>query len=89
MHNCASSLLQTLQSLVQQHPQIKNVFLLTDYPIEDENVPHSITFARVLNDDHREAMHYLLDNLGEQTGLKLTTLMQEIPCKLLFAPVCF
>ena len=82
---CAASLLETLKELAATHPDIKTVYLATDYPIEDLEsgrdglVAHSGTFARLITEDHHRAMRMFLNAFRKDQvgGLQLTTYERE------------
>lgn len=77
---CSQSLLQKILSLKQLHPEIKNVYLATDYPIEQLDsslgggggveeeegvVAHSGTFAKVVTESHHKAMRKFLKDFDK------------------------
>lgn len=78
---CIESLIVTLRKLAERLPQIKTVYLATDYPVGDLEsgreglVAHSGTFAKLLTEDHHRAMRKLLRAFGrdEVGGLQLQT----------------
>lgn len=90
---CAQSLIRKLVKLKQRYPEITNVYLATDYPIEDllaekksgssdtaaaRSVPHSGTFAKVVTEQHHKAFRRFLSDFERQAkGLRLTTFAQE------------
>ncbi|KAK4699251.1 hypothetical protein P7C70_g7013, partial [Phenoliferia sp. Uapishka_3] len=76
---CAASLLRKLALLKARYPEIRNVYLATDYPIEDpEGIAHSGTFAKVVTEQHHQAFRNFLKNFDRNTrGLKLTSFAKE------------
>ncbi|BGP23275.1 hypothetical protein Rt10032_c02g0977 [Rhodotorula toruloides] len=86
---CASSLVTKLLALKRQYPQLRNVYLATDYPIEaldpaafgETDVAHSGTFAKVVTPQHHAAMRRFLKDfrakLREEMELRLTTFSKE------------
>ena len=76
---CAASLLRKLALLKQRYPDIKNVYLATDYPIEDpDGVAHSGTFAKVVTEQHHAAFRAFLKSFPKEAkGLRLTTFARE------------
>ncbi|KAL8283998.1 hypothetical protein RQP46_005111 [Phenoliferia psychrophenolica] len=76
---CASSLLRKLALLHARYPEIKNVYLATDYPIEDPTgIAHSGTFAKVVTEQHHAAFRAFLKNFPKQAkGMRLTTFARE------------
>ncbi|GAA6038961.1 hypothetical protein JCM8097_000596 [Rhodosporidiobolus ruineniae] len=86
---CAQSLLGKLLALQSRHPELKTVYLATDYPIEALDpsfgdgaaVAHSGTFAKVVTEQHHAAMRRFLRNFERQAQgrLRLTTFAKELP----------
>lgn len=85
---CATALVDELARILdQQYPNIKTVYLATDYPIEDamqgkEGIAaHSGTFGKLITEEHHEAMHaFLMDfkrRLTRARGVRLTTFATE------------
>ncbi|KAI5480167.1 hypothetical protein MNV49_001493 [Pseudohyphozyma bogoriensis] len=87
---CAAGLIEKLQRLQKQYPEIKNVYLATDYPVESldttspnagEVVAHSGTFAKAMTDAHHAAFKKFLDQfsrkLGGAKGMRLTSFAKE------------
>lgn len=76
---CASSLLRKLSLLKSRYPSIKNVYLATDYPIEDPSgIAHSGTFAKVVTEQHHQAFRAFLKSFEKEAkGLSLTTFARE------------
>ncbi|BGP01249.1 hypothetical protein RTG_01238 [Rhodotorula toruloides ATCC 204091] len=86
---CASSLVTKLVALKRQYPQLRNVYLATDYPIEaldpaafgETEAAHSGTFAKVVTPQHHAAMRrFLKDSRAKLKGemeLRLTTFSKE------------
>lgn len=70
---CAQRLLETLEQLALEHPDIRTVYLATDYPLHGS--AHSGTFARLLTEDHHAAMRNFVAKLPK--GLRLTSYTQE------------
>ncbi|GAA5898147.1 uncharacterized protein JCM6883_000938 [Sporobolomyces salmoneus] len=71
---CSDSLLDKIFSLKRLYPEIQNVYLATDYPIEQIDpafatqggsggeVAHSGTFAKVITEQHHKVMRKFLKN---------------------------
>lgn len=63
---CASSLIRKLVLLKSRYPEITNVYLATDYPIEEleapgsGGTPHSGTFSKVVTEQHHTAFRAFL-----------------------------
>lgn len=86
---CASSLVQKLVALKRAYPQLRNVYLATDYPIEaldpaafgEADAAHSGTFAKVVTAQHHAAMRRFLKDfrskLRGEMDLRLTTFSKE------------
>ncbi|SCV71257.1 BQ2448_2845 [Microbotryum intermedium] len=81
---CAISLVHKLAQLKAQHPSIKNVYLATDYPIEDldskskTSVPHSGTYAKFVTKSHHKVFRrFLRDFTKSLPDLTLTTFAKE------------
>lgn len=82
---CASSLIRKLIKIKQMYPEITNVYLATDYPIEDlepgaagNSVAHSGTFAKVITEQHHTAMRAFLKEFAKKaTGMRLTSFAKE------------
>lgn len=63
---CASSLLRKLAQLKSKYPEMENVYLATDYPVEElegegaGGTPHSGTFSKVVTEQHHSAFRAFL-----------------------------
>lgn len=82
--DCSKQLHTAIRSFSTRYPDIGNVFLLTDYPLESDDHPHSLTLK--IDPLTREAMRYFLDHFDDSTQrigatgkLNLTTLTRELP----------
>ncbi|KAM0749524.1 hypothetical protein T439DRAFT_327213 [Meredithblackwellia eburnea MCA 4105] len=80
---CTDALLRTLEDLKRESPELKNVYVLTDYPLESlrqhkgEVVPHSGSYKRISVEAHK-GMKKMVDWFNrKKNGLKLTTWTQE------------
>lgn len=75
---CAASLLVALGQLAKEYPEIKTVYLATDYPFDDPLVAHSGTFSKVVTEQHHTAFRALLKGWGKDLkGLRLTSFERE------------
>ncbi|KAM0747233.1 hypothetical protein T439DRAFT_350076 [Meredithblackwellia eburnea MCA 4105] len=74
---CASSLVKKILAVKSKYPQIKNIYLATDYPIEDPSAAHSGTFAKVVTEQHHAAFRTFLKEVEKKLvkgkGMKLTS----------------
>jgi hypothetical protein len=70
---CATQLLATLDELAIEHPDIRTVYLATDYPLH--GAAHSGTFGKGLTEEHHAAMRDFVAKLPR--GLRLTSYAQE------------
>ncbi|GAA5998829.1 uncharacterized protein JCM10292_005730 [Rhodotorula paludigena] len=83
---CGSALISALRDIQRVHPEIKTVYLATDYPIEVLRQPgdegkitaHSGTMTKTLTPAHHVAMRNFLAKLeGEGDSMRITTFMEE------------
>ena len=84
---CGDALVARLVELTTLHPEIRTVYLATDYPLEDlQNgrdgvTAHSGTFGRLLTEEHHTAMARFLrsftKSLLEERGVRLTSFAGE------------
>lgn len=85
---CGAALVDKLVTLLtEEHPDIKTVYLATDYPIDDLRngrdgvAARSGTFGRLLTEEHHSAMSSFLQKfeteLTEARGIRLATLESE------------
>jgi hypothetical protein len=78
--SCSHELHAKIKEIGERYPDIKNVYFLTDFPMEGDSHPHSSTFKPV-SSQARAAMADFLDNFSDRTGgtIGLTTLVKELP----------
>ncbi|GAA6034083.1 hypothetical protein JCM8097_000684 [Rhodosporidiobolus ruineniae] len=85
---CGAALVSKLADVRAQHPEVKTLYLATDYPIEvlrdgggraEKATAHSGTMTKTLTPGHHAAMKDFLDALeGEGgAGLRLTSFLEE------------
>ena len=85
---CGDALIEKLLHLTsEQYPNIKTIYLATDYPLEDLDTgrdgvtAHSGTFTKLLNEEHHSAMQRFLKEFNKRLtiprGVNLTTLARE------------
>ncbi|KAM0790479.1 hypothetical protein ACM66B_003355 [Microbotryomycetes sp. NB124-2] len=81
---CGSALIDKLVKFKRQRPEIKTVYLATDYPLEGLGkdgkgkgtaVAHSGTMSKTLTDEHHDAMRTFLQQLDE-SGLEWTSFIE-------------
>lgn len=73
LSTCAQQLIATLQEISTAFPDIRTVYLATDYPLH--GTAHSGTFAKLVTEQHHEAMRKLMAGFPRQ--LRLTSYAQE------------
>ena len=75
---CVDSLFVQLASIQARFPAVKNVYLATDYPLDEGATPRSGTMAKVITAQHHSAFKRLLATFADRLpGLRLTTFSKE------------
>lgn len=83
---CSSALTKKLQRLQGEYPEIRTVYLATDYPIEaigekdglaKGSNTHSGTFRKVSDEHHRAFRNFVRDFERGLKGMRLTTFSKE------------
>jgi len=80
---CVNSLIKQVQLVKQQYPEIKAVYLATDFPVDHHiNTQHgksrSITFDKAIKKDHLVAFKRLIAAVAKQVpGVELTSFANE------------
>jgi hypothetical protein len=89
LYGCADGLVSRLREVKRLYPNIRTVYLATDYPIESITLPtsslsstspviaHSSTFTRILTPTHAAAFQHFVNTMDIETGLTLTGYMAE------------
>ncbi|GAA5960091.1 hypothetical protein JCM21900_003433 [Sporobolomyces salmonicolor] len=90
---CGQQLVHKLREIREKHPEVKTLYLATDYPLEllrdgrphaeGDVMAHSGTMGKTLTPAHHDAMRSFLDALersneaGEEGRFRLTTFLEE------------